>query len=184
MSKFTEAVHVHRQTSHSHDALSSEVSAQPWPLPLLDAMVPAATALAQTAAAPKVRLGFCFIPHGAVMANWTPAAEGPLQLSPILAPLEHVQGSGGRPQQPRPRDGRPAGSRRQRRRSHPVPRGVSERRASETHRRRRYPGGRDDRPDAPQRRSARTRCCRRSSSPSKTTAASSARATSGSAAPT
>src|SRR5882757_523108 len=57
-------------------------------LPLLDAMVPAATALAQTAAAPRVRLGFCFIPHGAVMANWTPAAEGALQLSPILSPLE------------------------------------------------------------------------------------------------
>ena len=35
-----------------------------------------------------MRLGFCFMPHGAVMANWTPAKEGPLQLSPILAPLE------------------------------------------------------------------------------------------------
>src|SRR5439155_893153 len=49
---------------------------------------PAFTALAQTAAAPRLRLGFCFMPHGAVMANWTPASEGPLQLSPILAPLE------------------------------------------------------------------------------------------------
>ena len=57
-------------------------------LPLLDAMVPAATALAQTAATPRLRLGFCFMPHGAVMANWTPATEGALQLSPILAPLE------------------------------------------------------------------------------------------------
>jgi len=28
------------------------------------------------------------MPHGAVMANWTPAAEGALQLSPILSPLE------------------------------------------------------------------------------------------------
>ena len=51
-------------------------------------MVPALTALAQTAAAPRLRLGFAFMPHGAVMANWTPAAEGALQLSPILAPLE------------------------------------------------------------------------------------------------
>jgi hypothetical protein len=51
-------------------------------------MVPAVTALAKTAATPRMRLGFCFMPHGAVMANWTPAAEGPLQLSPILAPLE------------------------------------------------------------------------------------------------
>jgi uncharacterized protein DUF1552 len=57
-------------------------------LPLLDSMVPALTALSQTAANPRLRLGFCFMPHGAVMANWTPASEGPLQLSPILAPLE------------------------------------------------------------------------------------------------
>jgi hypothetical protein len=57
-------------------------------LPLLESMVPAFTALAQTAAAPRLRLGFCFMPHGAVMANWTPAAEGALALSPILAPLE------------------------------------------------------------------------------------------------
>jgi len=57
-------------------------------LPLLESMVPALTALAQTAAAPRLRLGFAFMPHGAVMANWTPVAEGALQLSPILAPLE------------------------------------------------------------------------------------------------
>jgi hypothetical protein len=57
-------------------------------LPLLESMVPALTALAQTAANPRLRLGFCFMPHGAVMANWTPTTEGPLQLSPILAPLE------------------------------------------------------------------------------------------------
>ncbi|MEO8259088.1 MAG: DUF1552 domain-containing protein [Acidobacteriota bacterium] len=57
-------------------------------LPLLESMVPALTAIAQTAAAPRLRLGFAFMPHGAVMANWTPVAEGALQLSPILAPLE------------------------------------------------------------------------------------------------
>jgi hypothetical protein len=57
-------------------------------LPLLESMVPALTALAQTAATPRLRLGFCFMPHGAVMANWTPATEGALQLSPTLAPLE------------------------------------------------------------------------------------------------
>ncbi len=56
-------------------------------LPLLDAMVPASTALAQTAARPPVRLGFCFIPHGAVMNQWTPATVGPLELSPTLSPL-------------------------------------------------------------------------------------------------
>ena len=38
-------------------------------LPLLDAMIPAQTALAQTAAAPKLRAGFFYIPHGAIMWN-------------------------------------------------------------------------------------------------------------------
>jgi hypothetical protein len=56
-------------------------------LPLLDAMVPASTALAQTAARPHVRLGLCFIPHGAVMTQWTPTTIGPLELSPTLSPL-------------------------------------------------------------------------------------------------
>ncbi len=45
-------------------------------LPLLDAMIPAATALAATAAAPKPRLGFIYFPHGAVMERWTPATTG------------------------------------------------------------------------------------------------------------
>ena len=45
-------------------------------LPLLDAMIPAATALANTAAAPKPRLGFVYFPHGAVMDQWTPKADG------------------------------------------------------------------------------------------------------------
>ena len=67
-------------------------------LPLLDAMVPAATALGQTAAAPKMRTGFFYIPHGAIMHNtahgpamdrWTPTGAGAdFQLSPILGPLE------------------------------------------------------------------------------------------------
>src|SRR5690606_28747950 len=45
-------------------------------LPFLDAMVPAATALANTAAAPKTRMGFFYLPHGAVMEHWTPEGEG------------------------------------------------------------------------------------------------------------
>lgn len=58
-------------------------------LPLLDSMVPAQTPLAKTAANPQLKLGLCFIPHGAVMSNWTPAGEGTgLQLSRTLAPLE------------------------------------------------------------------------------------------------
>ena len=61
-------------------------------LPLLDAMVPAASALAQTAAAPVKRLGFIYIPNGANMAKWTPATDGRgFDLSPTLSPLEPVR---------------------------------------------------------------------------------------------
>jgi hypothetical protein len=58
-------------------------------LPFLDAMVPAWTALAQTAASPKPRMGFMYLPHGAIMEHWTPAAEGKsFALTPILKPFE------------------------------------------------------------------------------------------------
>lgn len=57
-------------------------------LPLLEAMLPAQTPLAKTAAAPRIKLGLCFIPHGAVMANWTPVGEGTdFKLSRTLTPL-------------------------------------------------------------------------------------------------
>ena len=45
-------------------------------LPLLDAMIPARTAWAQTAAKASPHLGFIYFPHGAIMNEWTPAAEG------------------------------------------------------------------------------------------------------------
>src|SRR5262245_11316700 len=58
-------------------------------LPLLDAMVPARTVLAQTAAAGRARLGFVYVPHGAIMDKWTPAATGSgFEFTPILKPLE------------------------------------------------------------------------------------------------
>ena len=58
-------------------------------LPLLDSMVPARTALAQTAASPKMRMGSIYIPHGATMDKWTPATEGTgFEFSEILQPLE------------------------------------------------------------------------------------------------
>jgi hypothetical protein len=58
-------------------------------LPLLDSMIPARTLLAQTAARPIPRLGFVYIPHGAIMDKWTPATEGAgFELTPILKPLE------------------------------------------------------------------------------------------------
>ncbi len=57
-------------------------------LPLLDAMIPAGTALAQTAARPKPKLGFFYLPHGAVMDRWKPAATGrSFELPQILAPF-------------------------------------------------------------------------------------------------
>ncbi|MES2603657.1 MAG: DUF1552 domain-containing protein, partial [Pseudomonadota bacterium] len=61
-------------------------------LPLLDAMIPAHTALAQTAAAAKPRVGFIYFPHGAVMSKWTPTKVGSdFDLPPILAPLAPFQ---------------------------------------------------------------------------------------------
>src|ERR1700733_3471740 len=47
-------------------------------LPLLDAMIPASTALAQTAATPKARFVGCFVPHGMAPGYWIPATEGKL----------------------------------------------------------------------------------------------------------
>jgi len=62
-------------------------------LPLLDAMIPAATALAATPAKPVRRLGFVFMPMGCDQSRWTPAGpSGKLgELSPILSPLAGVK---------------------------------------------------------------------------------------------
>jgi len=61
-------------------------------LPLLDAMIPAGTALADTPAKPVPRLGFVFIPMGSDRTRWTPPGQGKLdELSPILAPLRPVK---------------------------------------------------------------------------------------------
>jgi len=58
-------------------------------LPLLDAMLPAASAWAQAAAVPKSRYAAIYIPHGKTMAKWTPATEGKaFEMTEILKPLE------------------------------------------------------------------------------------------------
>jgi Protein of unknown function (DUF1552) len=59
-------------------------------LPLLDAMIPASTALAQTAATPKPRFVGCFVPHGMAPGYWVPDAEGalPAELPFNWKPLE------------------------------------------------------------------------------------------------
>lgn len=58
-------------------------------LPLLDAMVPAMSAIGKTPAAPKSRLSFIYVPNGAVMNRWTPADSGrAFSFTPTLLPLE------------------------------------------------------------------------------------------------
>jgi hypothetical protein len=66
-------------------------------LPLLDAMIPAATAMQKTAAAPKTRLAAIEMVHGAAGCSveglakhlWSPAKDGrDFEFSPSLSPLE------------------------------------------------------------------------------------------------
>ena len=60
-------------------------------LPLLDAMIPAATAEEKTALTVK-RLGYVFMPMGCDASRWTPRSEGDLEkLSPILDSLGPVK---------------------------------------------------------------------------------------------
>jgi len=57
-------------------------------LPLLDGMVPAFATAAESAVKPVSRLGFVYVPHGAIMNKWTPATEGTsFEMTPILEPL-------------------------------------------------------------------------------------------------
>ena len=61
-------------------------------LPLLDAMIPAATVWAQTPAKPVSRLGFVFVPMGCDHSRWTPPGAGKLdELSHILNSLKPVK---------------------------------------------------------------------------------------------
>jgi len=58
-------------------------------LPFLDAMVPALTPLARAQARPRTRFGAVYVPNGAIMEQWIPAAEGAgFEFTPILKPLE------------------------------------------------------------------------------------------------
>ena len=58
-------------------------------LPFLDAMVPALTATAQTAAAPVPRMAFFSVPNGMFLPNFHPKGGGgtDFELTPILQPL-------------------------------------------------------------------------------------------------
>ncbi|MGA1013888.1 MAG: DUF1552 domain-containing protein [Limisphaerales bacterium] len=61
-------------------------------LPMLDAMIPAATAASKTPVGQAKRLGFIFMPMGCDQSRWTPGSEGDLsKLSPILDSLAPVR---------------------------------------------------------------------------------------------
>jgi hypothetical protein len=63
-------------------------------LPLLESMVPAFTAVAQTAAVPPKRFGAVFVPLGERPGYWTPETAGSdFTFSPILKPLEPLRAS-------------------------------------------------------------------------------------------
>jgi hypothetical protein len=63
-------------------------------LPLLDAMVPALTTTAKTAAAPTKRFGAVFVPMGERPSHWTPTTTGVgFEFSPILKPIEAYRDS-------------------------------------------------------------------------------------------
>src|SRR5438552_761961 len=58
-------------------------------LPLFDSMLPAQTPLSKTAATPKMRAGFFYMQHGAIMKDFTPDKEGRnFDLKRILKPVE------------------------------------------------------------------------------------------------
>lgn len=62
------------------------------PLPFLDAMVPALTALQGTAAQPRLRFGAVYVPNGVIPGRWFPSAEGTaFEFSPSLKPLERFR---------------------------------------------------------------------------------------------
>jgi hypothetical protein len=58
-------------------------------LPLLDAMVPAATAQSQTAAAAKLRFGTVYVPNGIFPADWHPDKAGKdFEFKRVMKPIE------------------------------------------------------------------------------------------------
>ncbi|MXY18312.1 MAG: DUF1552 domain-containing protein, partial [Acidobacteria bacterium] len=59
-------------------------------LPFLDAMAPALTAVAKTAAQPIPRMGFFYVPNGMFLPSFHPAGDGGknFELTPTLKPLE------------------------------------------------------------------------------------------------
>ncbi len=68
-------------------------------------MLPASSAWAQAAAAPRTRYAAVYIPHGKTMAKWTPKTEGKdFEITEILKPLEAHREPAERHQRPAPAD--------------------------------------------------------------------------------
>ena len=104
-------------------------------LPVLDSMVPALTALADTAAAPVRRLGVFYVPNGMSMPYWFPKTEGPLAETAGDAPVAgRIQGSRAALWRSRRRAGE---SGQGRRRPRALGRHLPDRRAVQAHLRRR-----------------------------------------------
>lgn len=62
------------------------------PLPLLDAMIPAATAQSETAAAPRLRFGSVYVPNGIYPGDWHPSEVGKdFQFKKVMKPLENYR---------------------------------------------------------------------------------------------
>ena len=89
---------------HTRTSVTSHISARhrrEMALPLLDSMAPAQTPLRATAASPKNRFACFYVPHGATMDKWTPAAEGGgFAFTEILKPLEPFRDQHQRCQRP------------------------------------------------------------------------------------
>ncbi|PWT85475.1 MAG: hypothetical protein C5B57_02860 [Blastocatellia bacterium] len=63
-------------------------------LPLLEAMVPALTPTVHTAGNPQIRFGAVYVPHGVILDEWDPVAEGVgFELPTILKPLQPFKDS-------------------------------------------------------------------------------------------
>jgi hypothetical protein len=60
-------------------------------LPLLESMIPAFATLRAAASRPTRRFGAVYVPNGMIMKNFTPVADGALELTPILSPLKEVR---------------------------------------------------------------------------------------------
>ncbi len=146
-------------------------------LPFFDAMAPALTAMVKTAANPKRRLGFVYVPNGMIMEQWTPpTVSDAFEFTPLLKPFE--------PFRSRLDGHRPSVAPRRRRRPRPRQCRLAQRRDRARRPKARTSGSAARSIRSSRRRSARTRRSRRSSWRPRTSPASSGGAAPDTRAPT